>query len=245
MDGLEELDRRGRELLDELAADPEGDCWKQFDALFYEPVWRYLVANHEVLNARVSRYLKVDALVAPEIQSAEVREVAHEATVIALRRVREKAGRFDADRGTPTMWVLGAAEWAWIDVCRAIAKARRSDRLQFVEPEELVDEPDRNPTTEEHVLRHLQDAEALEDAARHVDANEFAALRLVVTGGYSYAEAAKVIFGDEMMTKRVDRLLTSGKRKLADAWADRKPSPNGASGSKLQGRTDDKEGSDG
>ena len=245
MDGLEQLDRLGRELLDELAANPDSDCWKQFDALFYEPVWRYLFANQAVLNARVARYLKADGLVAPDIQPGEVRDVTHDATLTALRRVREKAGRFDPDRGTPTMWVLGAAEWAWIDVCKAIATARRSDRLQFVAPEDLVDEPDRNPSTEEHVLRHLQDAEALEDAARHVEEYEFAALRLVVSGGYSYAEAAKVIFGDERMTKRVDRLLTSGKRKLAEAWADRRRSPNGSSGSKLQGRADDKEGSDG
>lgn len=245
MDGLEELDRRGRELLDELAADPDSDCWKQFDALFYEHVWRYLFANQAVLNARVARYLKVDGVVAPDIQPGEVREVTHDATLTALRRVREKAARFDPDRGTPTIWVIGAAEWAWIDVCKAIAKARRSDRLQFVAPDDLVDEPDRNPSTEEHVLRHLQDAEALEDAARHVDENEFAALRLVVTAGYSYAEAAKVMFGDETKTKQVDRLLTSGKRKLAEAWADRRPSPNGSSGSKLQGRADDKEGTDG
>jgi DNA-directed RNA polymerase specialized sigma24 family protein len=245
MDGLEELDRRGQELLEELAADPGSECWKDFYALYFEPVWRYLFAKRAVLNARVSRYLKVDGLVAPDIQPSEVREVTHDATLTALGRVRENAGRFDPHRGTATMWVLCAAEWAWIDVCKAIAKARRSDRLQFVEPDDLVDEVDRNPTTEEHVLRHLQDAEALADAACHVNENEFAALRLVVTGGYSYAEAAMAIFGDETMTKRVDHLLTRGKRKLAEAWSDRRPSPNGASGSKLQGRADDKERSDG
>jgi len=246
VDGVEELDRHGRELLAELSAEPENErARQQFDAAFYPHVWRYLRANHAILRARVARYLRVDGVVAPEVRPEEVDEVAHEATKIALRRVRQNAAGFDSPRGTPTMWVIGAAEYAWIEVAKAIAAARRSDRLQFVPPEDLLDEPDRNPTTEEHVLRHLQEAEALADAAQHVSEKEFAALRLVVTAGYSYAEAAAVIFGDETMTKQVDGLLTRGKRKLAEAWVDRRPSPNGASGSKLGGRTDDKEGSDG
>lgn len=245
MDGIEELDRRGRELLAELAADPDSDCWRQFDALFYELVWKYLRASHEKLPARVARYLSVDGVVAPEILPEEVDEVAHEATKIALQRVREKAGRFDPRRGTPTMWVIGAAEYAYVEVAKTIAGARRSARLAFVPLEDLLDRPDANPTTEEHVLRHLQDAEALEDAANHVSEKEFAALRLVLTAGYSYSEAAELIFGDATMTKQVDGLLTRGKRKLAEVWRDRKPSPRGAGSTNVPDRTDDKEGTDG
>lgn len=245
MDGIDELDRRGRALLAELAVDPDSDCWRQFDALFYEGVWKYLRTNHDKLPARVARYLKVDGVVAPDVLPEEVDEVAHEATKIALRRVREKAARFDPARGTPTMWVIGSAEYAYIEVAKTIVAARRSDRLRFVAPADLFDEPDGNPTTEEHVLRHLEDEEALEDAASHISEKEFAAVRLVLTAGYSYAEAAKVIFGDETMTKQVDGLLTRGKRKLAEAWIDRKPSPRGASGSNVPDRTDDKEGTDG
>lgn len=246
MDGIEQLDRHGRELLAALSADPHNEhAQQQFDAAFYPHVWRYLRANHAVLGARVARYLKVDGLVAPEVLPEEVDEVAHEATKLALHRVRQNASRFDPTRGTPTMWVIGNSQWAWIEVAKAIVVARRSDRLQFVPPAELLDEPDRNPTTEEHVLRHLEDAEALADAACHVSEKEFAALRLVITAGYSYAEAARVIFGDETMTKQIDGLLTRGKRKLAEAWSDRRASPNGALGSKLGGRTADKEGSDG
>jgi DNA-directed RNA polymerase specialized sigma24 family protein len=245
MDPIEELNRRGHALLAELAADADSDCWRQFDALFYAAVWRYLRASHDKLGARVARYLKVDGVVAPDVLAEEVDEVAHEATKVALRRIRQNAARFDPDRGTPTMWVIGAAEYAWIEVAKAIVAARRSDNLQFVPPEDLLEVPDRNPTTEEHVLRHLQDTEALADAAYHVSDREFAAIRLVITAGYSYAEAAKVIFGDATMTRQVDGLLARGKRKLAKAWVDRKPSPRGASGSNLQDRTDDKEGTDG
>lgn len=235
---MKELDRRGRELLDELAAAPDSDCWRQFDALFFEPVRVYLIVNQRFLAERVARYLKVDGIVAPMIPAEQVNEIAHEATLIALRRVRENAARFDPDRGTPTMWVIGNAHWAWLDVVKAIAA---SNRVDYLPPADLVDEPDTNPTTEEHVLRKLTDAAALADAASQVSEKEFAAIRLVVTDGYSYAEAAKLVFGDESMTKQIDGLLTRGKRKLAEAWADRRSSTNNAASSKLQAAADDKE----
>ncbi|HEY3462558.1 MAG TPA: sigma-70 family RNA polymerase sigma factor [Gaiellaceae bacterium] len=244
MDGTEELDQRGAELLAELAADPESECWRQFDALYYELVWRYLKASHPVLSGRVARYLRVDGLVAPDVLNSEVADVAHEATLVALRRVRENAGRFDPDQGTATSWVIGAAEFAWVDVAKTIASARRSDDL-YAGPDDLLAVADPSPTTEEHVLQHLEDAEALVDAASHLSANEWAAVRLVITAGYSYAETAKLIFGDETKTKQVDGLLQRGKAKLADAWKSRKPSTSGAGGANLADRTDDKEGSNG
>jgi len=245
MDGLEELNERGAELLVRLAAGPDGDCRPLFDGLYYPVVFRYLRLNHQTLAARVARYLKVDGVVAPEVLAEEVPEVAHEATLIALRRVREGASRFDPSRGTATGWVIGAAEFAWVEVAKTIVAARRSDDLIFVAPEDLLAVADPSPTTEEHVLRHVQDAEALADAARHLSGKEWAAVRLVVTAGYSYAEAAKVIFGDETMTKQVDGLLSRGKAKLAAAWEDRRRSPSGAGGANLANHTDDKEGTDG
>lgn len=141
-------------------------------------------------------------------------------------------------------WVIGAATFAWVEVAKTIARARRSDRLQFVPPDELVDRADECPTAEEHVLRHIDDTTTLTEVARHVTEKEFAALRLVITLGYSYADAAMAIFGDATMTKQVDGLLTRGKRKLADAWQDRRTSHRGDEGLKLPVRTDDKEGSD-
>lgn len=244
MNGIER-DRRGREFLAELATDPESDCWRQFDSLFYEGVWRYLRIEHKKLAARVARFLNVEGVVAPEVLPEEVDEVAHLATQRALRRVREKASGFDPQRGTPTKWVIGAAVLAWVEVAKEIVKSRRSDKLVFVDPADLVNEPDRALSTDEHVLRHLEDEEALADAASHVSEKEFVAIRLVLTGGYSYAEAAEVIFGDASMTKQVDGLLTRGKRKLAEAWVDRKPSPRGVGDSNLSDHTADKGESNG
>lgn len=245
MDGIEALDRRGRELLAELATDPNSECWKQFDDLFYEAVWKYLRANHAVLPARVARFLRVDGVVAPSVLPEEVDEVAHEATKIALRRVREKAALFDLINGSPTKWVIGNAHYAYVEVAKGIVAARRSDRLVFLAPADLLDVRDPNPSTEEHVLRHLENEEALEDAANYVSESEFAAMRLVITLGYSYEEAAELLFEDTTKTRKVDGLLTRGKPKLAEAWIERKPSPRGASGSNVPDRTDDKEETDG
>lgn len=247
MDGTEELDRLGRALLVQLADDPDDqDCARQFDTLYYEIVWRYLRANHPVLATRVARHLGLARSVAPAVLDEEVEEVAHDATATALRRVRQNAHKFDPTkgRGSPTQWVIGAAEFAYIEVAKAVATARRSDRLQFVDPLDLLEEPDHNPTTEEHVLRKLEDAEALADAATHVSEKEFLALRLRVTAGYSRGEAAERIFGDETMTKQVDGLVERGARKLAEAWSDRRTSPGVAGRTNLSNRTDDKEGTD-
>ncbi|MDQ3934433.1 MAG: hypothetical protein M3340_07345 [Actinomycetota bacterium] len=245
MNAIDEINRQGRALLAELRENPHSDCWRQFDALFYPIVWRYLRANHDKLAARVTRYLKLDGPVAPSVLPGEVDEVAHDATKLALRRVHRNAQRFDPARGTPIMWTIGAAEFAYVEVAKAIVAARRSEHVRFVPPEDLLEVADASPTTEEFVLQHLVDAEAMQDAANHLSEQEFAALRLVATIGYSYAEAADTIFGDATMTKQIDGLLSRGKRKLAAAWVDRRPSPRGASSSNLPEGTDDKEGSDG
>jgi DNA-directed RNA polymerase specialized sigma24 family protein len=242
MDGTEELDRRGAELLAELAEDPTEECRRQFDALYYELVWRYLRASNKKLDARVARYLKVDCVLVAEVPEQDIADVAHEATLIALRRVRENAWKFDPSRGTATGWVIGAAEFAWVEVAKTIVAARQADIIPF---EDLLDVADPGPSTEEHVLRHLPDDEALAHAASHVDESEWHVLRLVVTAGYSYKEVATMVFGDETMTKRVDRLLQTGKAKLAEAWKDSRPSPSGAGGANLADRTDDKEETDG
>jgi DNA-directed RNA polymerase specialized sigma24 family protein len=202
-------------------------------------VWRYLRAKHQVLGARVARYLGVVGSIAPPVLEEEVDEAAHDATATALRRVRQNAAKFDSTRGGPTQWVIGSAEYAYIDVAKEIVNARRSDALKFMDPAELLDVEDPNQTTEEHVLRQLDDAETLANAAHHLSEQEFAALRLRVTAGYSRAEAAEAIFGDPQMKKRIDGLVERGARKLAKAWADRRSSQGIAESTNFPDRTDD------
>jgi DNA-directed RNA polymerase specialized sigma24 family protein len=245
MEGTDGIDRLGRALLARLAEDPDNlECARQFDSLFYEIVWRYLRLNHSALGARVARYLGVGGSVAPTVLEEEVDEVAHDATATALRRVRHNAGGFDPRRGTPTQWVIGSATYAYVEVATEIVNARRSDALRFVDPAELIDAEDPGQTTEEHVLRQLDDADALADAASHLSEREFAALRLRVTACYSRAEAAEAIFGDPEMKKQVDGLVERASRKLAEAWTERKSSRRVAGGIKFPTELTTKEGTD-
>jgi DNA-directed RNA polymerase specialized sigma24 family protein len=233
MDELEDLDQRACELLQRLADEPEVEYAREFDRLLYEFVWRYLRGNAERIAVRVASYAGADRLAAPELLPAELAEVAHDATTIALRRVREKAARFDCTRGTPTGWVIGAAEYAYVEVAKKIVEARRSPYLAFHDPQDLIEISDFAPSTEEHIVAQISSEQALEEAAAALSEHEFAALRLVVTLKFSYSEAAEVIFGDAHMARAVDGLLTRGRKKLAAAWSDRKLSSGASPRSKV------------
>jgi DNA-directed RNA polymerase specialized sigma24 family protein len=235
MDELERLDQRAVELLTELADNPNGEGARQFDSLLYEFVWRYLRAKGDQIPARVAAYTGIDATAAPQPQPGELAEVAHEATIVALRRVREKAGVFDPARGKPTLWVIGAAEYAYVEVAKAIAKARRSEHLAFRDPADLLEIPDSSPSTEEHVISKLSSEQALAHAAEALSEREFAAVRLVDTLGLSYAEAAERMFGDASADRVVDGLLSRGRRRLALAWQGRQRSVSGSAMGKVSG----------
>lgn len=242
-----EIDRHGARLLAALAADPEDEaCAREFDSLLYPLIWGYLRANHVVLGGRVARYIGVEGAVAPQILPEEVDEVAHAATVVALRRVRNHPGRFDPDRGTASGWAINAAEFAYVEVAKDIVRARRSVELQYKDPVDIAELADA-PSHESAVERRIVDAEDLADAASHVSELEWTALRLVITLGYSYTDAAEKIYGDSSMSNHVDNLLQRGKRKLAAAWSDRRPtargaSSPGASSPNVSDGTDDREG---
>jgi DNA-directed RNA polymerase specialized sigma24 family protein len=242
---IEDLNRLGGVLLAELATGANEDCARRFDALFYEPVWRFARANHARFSSRVARYLGLEESVAPQVLPDEVDEIAHDATALALRRVRENASRFDPKRGQLFQWLIGAVEYAYIEVAKTVVAARRSEHLQFRAPEDVPDIPSSAPSTEEIVLRQIDNAEVLADASSHISEKEFVALRLVVTLGFSYAEAAQSIFGDSRMTKQVDGLLTRGKRKLAAAWEERRSLPQSAGSSNFSDSMRETEGTDG
>lgn len=241
---FQELEKRGQELLAAFQEDQSVEAAAQFDALYYEAVWRRLRESHAGLGARVATYLGLDGVVAPQVLPSEVDEVAHDATGVALRRVRNKAAGFDSKRGALGQWIIGASEFAYIEAAKTIVKSRRSNALEFVDPASLLEISDDSATTEEHVMLHLDHSAALAQVASHVSEKEFTALRLRLTAGYSRAEAAVVIFGDESMKKQVDGLVERGKRKLAKAWADRDPSNNLIESSNLPRQYADREEAD-
>lgn len=237
------LDRQGALILTALARgghDPE--LARRFDSLFYELTWRHLRARHATLGARVARRMNVAGSVIPYIQELELDEVAHDATSRALNRVRKGAARFDVSRGMVTAWVTGAAEFAYVEVAQEIAKARRSEKLTFVDPADLSKIAGHSMSTEEFVIRQLEDEQALADAAQVLTVKEFAAIRARLNGGYSRAEIAEAIFGDPNAVKRVDGLLERGKKKLAEAWRERRSgSGTGSASFKVSEGADDKE----
>jgi DNA-directed RNA polymerase specialized sigma24 family protein len=247
MDELERLDERALGLLLRLASNPEDPCGREFDALLYEFVWRYLRAKGEDIATRVAVYTGSSGPAAPALQPGELAEVAHDATILALRRVRDNAARFDPGRGKTTLWVIGAAEYAYVEVAKAIAHARRSPSLVFEDPNDLPHIPDSSPSTEEHVVGKVANEQALSEAVSVLSEREFAALRLVDTLELTYAEAAERMFGDAGMDRVVEGLLTRGRRRLAAAWEGRQPSVSGGSSKsrgagKVPGRSADNVG---
>lgn len=234
----------GAALLAELARDPASSCANEFQALFYEFIWRRLRNHQDRLARRVARYLDTDGPVAPRLQEQEIDEVAHDATARALRRVCQNASAFDPKRGTATNWVIGASEFAFIEVAKEAVRARNPEGIGFASNDALDSLIDPSPGTEEIVLAEMSSGQVLREAAEILSEREWQALRLVITERYTHAEVAMIIFGTPTFTKQVDGLLTRGKKKLREAWAERRPDSRAAGASNVSPETDDMEGSD-
>ena len=134
MDGIEELIGADGSCWRSVEADPRSDCWRQFDNLFYEPVFSICVQSSPSSAPAFARYLdKQGSLSARSSWRRSARRCfTTPRKLIAF--VRENAWKFDPERGSSTLWVLGAAESAYVDVAKAIVKARRSEKLSFVDP---------------------------------------------------------------------------------------------------------------
>lgn len=241
----EKRDDLGAALLAQLAQNPGSSLATEFHALFYEFIWKRLWRDRDRLSDRVRRHLGAAGPTAPALPPEEVGEVAHDATTRALRRVCDNAWKFDPNRGTATHWVIGASEFAFIEVAKEVAAARRPRGVQFDPPELLEEVIDPTPGTEEVVITQISTEEILSEAANLLSEREWDALRLVVTERYSYAEAAELIFGSPGFTKEIDGLLTRAKRKLNEAWPHLRPGSGENENTKVGDDVADKEGSDG
>jgi hypothetical protein len=241
----EERDDLGAALLAELARDPGSSLVSEFHALFYEFIWKRLWRDRDRLSDRVRRHLGVASPTAPPLRPEEVGEVAHDATTRALRRVGEGASKFDPTRGTATHWVIGASEFAFVEVAKEVAAERRPLDVEFEPPERLNEVLDSEPGIEEVVIARISTEEILAEAADLLSEREWEALRLVVTERYSYAETAEMIFGSADFKKEIDGLLTRAKRKLNEAWSHRRPGSGDEENTKVSDGMTDKEGTNG
>jgi len=244
MSELKRFDKEAGELLAQIADDPQGESSRRFDTLLYPLVFAYLRANADRIARRVAARAGASGTAAPSLLGEELPEVAHDATTIALRRVRENAARFDARRGTPTGWVVGAAEFAFVEVAKSVVAARRSALLAFHDPLDLELLAGNSATTEEHMLAKLSNEQALEEAVEVLSEREWAAIRLVDTLHLTHSEAAEAIFGDGARARAVEGLLTRGRPKLAAAWRERRVAFGAQAAGKVSGEGAEDRGSE-
>lgn len=129
----------GEHALEERAAallrrQSEGDqaLASEFDALLYPVVLGYVKQRNRSLGETIARRTG-GVNPAPIVEAQDLDEVAHETTLLALRRARASAGRFDATLGSAVSWVLRAAAFAYLEVARKYARDRRLAPLPDVD----------------------------------------------------------------------------------------------------------------
>lgn len=211
----EELDRASA-LLMAVARDPDGDAVRAFDALLYPEVLHYVRRRNRQLAQETLRLTGTGDMGVPLVGVAELDEVAHDVTVLALQRARAAARRFNPNRGDALDWVLRAAGFAYLDVVRTRMDARRQLRVDPVEDEALEQVVDQSPAEDiaDQVARRL----LLDACLQQLSPDQRAAVLLCDRFGFTHAGTAEVMYGDRRQVKRVGYLLTEGRRKLAACW---------------------------
>lgn len=146
-------------------------------------------------------------------------EVAVVAAEIALARARASALRFDPTKSDGASWALGNLGHAYRDALRELGRTRRL----------LVEIPADEATLSVHAVPARDDPamaaeeqDLLSRALAELTDDERYVIVAQAHYGLTYAEIALYRWKDETATKRVDRLLQSAKRKLAEvqaAWA--------------------------
>jgi hypothetical protein len=236
-----ELDEYGARLLAQMAVDPDGPACRQLGGVFYPVLWGFLRANHRRLGTIVGGYAGSDRAAAPELLEEEVDDVAHAATAKAIERLRRNAAQFDPTEGPATKWALGAAGFAFVEEAKkAVAKRTRGPQIVLQDPTELQEQIDDQTALEEDMLRRVIKEQTYAEVAELLNENEWTALRLRVVMGMPCPAIASAMFGDETKTRKVEGLLERGKKKLAIAWQDRRPSTRRVRATNVRASTDDK-----
>jgi DNA-directed RNA polymerase specialized sigma24 family protein len=206
--------KRALALLNAVGRDPSPTAVRAFDEFFYPIVLRYVLKRHRFIGLEIARRTGAGGVsAAPMLADHQVEEAAHTTALIALRRARASARRFDPEAGDPVAWVVGAAAFAYVEV----AKAMRREREDLAPGADVA--PERATPSEDQPADILERQDLLDDLFLVLGDEERAVVILVLRYSYSYAEAAEVLLGDPAATKRIDYLLQSARRKLAPRWA--------------------------
>jgi RNA polymerase sigma factor (sigma-70 family) len=200
-------------------ADGDTAAAREYDALLFDFL--------RTTARRRGRFLAADALKGYGAgQAAPVRvapgtdldEAASVAAQIALTRARASALRFDRTKSDGASWALGNLGHAYRDALRDLGRSRRL----------LVEIPADEATLSVHAAPARDPAMAAEEqdlldrALAELTDDERYVVVAQAHYGLTYAEIALYRWKDATATKKVDRLLQSAKRKLAEvqaAWA--------------------------
>lgn len=206
---------RATELLVRLAQDPDPALAKAYDELLFKDLYD-VVRRRGVLLAMRASESTASGVWIPRVQPGDLDVVALDATVGALERARRTADRFDPRRGDGASWALGAAGFAYIDAVRDFYLTRRKGEALPTEPAELGEIADATVSAASPE-RIAETRAALIDALGRLTSDERYVILAQAQYGMSYSEIATYRFGGPLETKKVDRLLQSARRKLADA----------------------------
>ena len=213
-----------RSLLGSLASEPDdSDASTALAEYLYPILFAYFNGRRVNRTVGVLAATGTDALV--YIPPGDRSQVAHDSTVLTLRRVHARAGRYDSNRGSAGAWVFRAAMFAFNDVVSDTYQQRRRTRGEIVDGDEIDDLLRRHsPSSDVGDSVVLQ--VALATAVDRLPEDEGTALLMYERYGFTYKEISSFIYGEETQARSVERLLTNArarmKRILADAGLDPK-----------------------
>jgi DNA-directed RNA polymerase specialized sigma24 family protein len=221
IDNIQRLNLEGPYLLAELAEDAEGPLAGTFDALAYNVVVDYAMTRCGGLRRR-ARGQTGQNLPVYDVPDDLLEDIAHETAWRTCESVRNNAGKFDPDLGGAANWVLGRAALVYLGLARKL-HAQRARFGELNDPHDLTGILDRDDYPDDESAQRALDAEALQEAAACLSQREAAVFFGIVLFDLAKRDIAMQLYGAPDKEKAVDGVLQRAKKKLAAAWAERRP----------------------
>lgn len=210
--------KRALALINAVGREPTPTAVRAFDEFFYPVVLQHVRKRHHHIGVEMGAKLGVGGSAAPRLTTEQADEAAHITAIVALRRARASARQFDPALGTAVGWVLRAANFAYLEVARQLAR----DHAELVDGQEPPPEPVAPPATTDPAEIFQRQA-TLDHLFLVLGDDERRVVTLVLRYKYTYAQTAEIMFGDSNATKRIDHLLQAARSKLALRWKSMQP----------------------
>lgn len=207
-------ERATLQLLAVAAAPDDQKMAAAFDDYLYPVVLAFVRKRHRYFASDAARAPDQVQPWVPPVSESDLDHMVHSTAVLALRRARASACRFDPGKGDAIAWVLRAAPFAWVDEAR---KAAPNPRRHGIPTDDL----------ELAAADRSQGCDVADQAAIVVDLNnclnqlppeERQAVILCLHHGLTYREAAEVMMGDRERYKRVDKILQQARTRMDQIW---------------------------